>query len=78
MSPQTTKIGPGGPILSHADGCSDELLAQQREHALRGLVGLREHARAGLLQDVQLRELGHLRRHVHVADARSDAVRFSW
>ena len=44
-------------------------LAQQRQDALRGLVGLREHARAGLLQDVELRELGHLRGHVHVADA---------
>ena len=46
------------------------LALEQRQHALRGLVGLREHARAGLLQDVQLRELGHLRRHVHVTDAR--------
>ena len=45
-------------------------LAEQREDALRRLVGLREHARAGLLQDVQLRELRHLRRHVHVADTR--------
>src|SRR3712207_6303542 len=43
-------------------------LAQEREDALRRLVGLREHARAGLLQDPQLREVDHLLGHVHVAD----------
>src|SRR3954471_10397388 len=45
-----------------------EALAQERQNALRGLVGLREHARAGLLQDLELGELDHLRGHVHVAD----------
>src|SRR3954471_9001022 len=45
-----------------------EALAQERENALRGLVGLREHARAGLLQDLELGEVDHLRGHVHVAD----------
>src|SRR3954449_10991887 len=45
-------------------------LAKQRQDRLRRLVGLREHARAGLLQDLRLRELHHLLGHVHVADAR--------
>src|SRR5919109_3692338 len=52
---------PWSPLLCVA-------LAQEREDALRGLVGLREHARAGLLQDLELRELDHLSGHVHVAD----------
>src|SRR4051812_50171957 len=43
-------------------------LAEERENALRGRVGLREHARAGLLQDLELREIDHLAGHVHVAD----------
>src|SRR4051812_37422561 len=43
-------------------------LPQQRQDALRRLVGLREHARAGLLQDLVLGELDHLGSHVHVAD----------
>src|SRR6185503_8533623 len=46
------------------------LLAEQGEDALGRLVGLREHARAGLLQDVELREPRHLSRHVHVTDTR--------
>src|SRR3954469_2672309 len=44
------------------------LAAEQRQDGLRGLVGLREHARAGLLKDLVLRELDHLAGHVHVAD----------
>src|SRR4051794_18999590 len=44
------------------------LAAEERQHGLRGLVGLREHARAGLLKDLVLRELDHLAGHVHVAD----------
>ena len=43
-------------------------LTQQRQDALGRLVGLRQHAGAGLLQDLELRELDHLRRHVRVAD----------
>src|SRR3954471_13479842 len=41
---------------------------QQLEHRLRGLVGLREHGGAGLREDLVLRELDHLRRHVRVTD----------
>src|SRR3954454_4692741 len=41
---------------------------QQHEHRLRGLVGLREHGGAGLREDLVLRELDHLRRHVRVTD----------
>src|SRR3954454_24432815 len=44
------------------------LLLEQGQDRLRGLGGLREHARAGLLEDLVLRALDHLRRHVHVAD----------
>src|SRR6478609_4480697 len=47
---------------------SADLAAQQGKNRLRGLVGLREHARAGLLKDVLLRVVRHLGRHVHVAD----------
>src|SRR3954471_14593473 len=43
-------------------------LAQERQHALRRAVRLSEHARAGLLQDLQLGEVDHLLGHVHVAD----------
>src|ERR671930_1134501 len=52
---------PWSPLLCVA-------LAQEREDALRGLVGLREHARAGLLQDLELGELDHLSGYVHVPD----------
>src|SRR4051812_30310779 len=41
---------------------------EQLEHRLRGLVGLREHGGAGLREDLVLRELDHLRRHVRVTD----------
>ena len=60
-----------GPEPSSSGPCcaSAVALAQERKDALRGLVGLREHARAGLLKDVELGELGHLGGHVHVADA---------
>src|SRR4051812_19712954 len=44
------------------------VLPQQREDRLGRLVGLREHARAGLAEDVELGQLDHLGRHVHVAD----------
>src|SRR5215207_7681482 len=44
------------------------LLAQQRQDALRRLVRLGQHAGAGLLQDLELRERDHLRGHVRVAD----------
>src|SRR5690349_14545842 len=53
--------GPGGKARA---------LAQQREDALGRLVRLGQHRGAGLLQDVELGELRHLGRHVHVADAR--------
>src|SRR3954468_1965412 len=46
-----------------------ERLPEERQHALRRAVRLSEHARAGLLQDLQLREVDHLLGHVHVADA---------
>src|SRR3954451_21998739 len=46
-----------------------ERLPEERQHALRRAVRLSEHARAGLLQDLQLGEIDHLLRHVHVADA---------
>src|SRR3954451_25384511 len=45
-----------------------ERLPEERQHALRRAVRLSEHARAGLLQDLQLGEVDHLLGHVHVAD----------
>src|SRR3954451_24882991 len=45
-----------------------ERLPEERQHALRRAVRLSEHARAGLLQDLQLREVDHLTGHIHVAD----------
>src|SRR3954463_12045756 len=68
---RSRKAGPrtGGPANCKLLTANWSLvLAEQREDALRRLVGLREHARAGLLQDLQLGELHHLRRHVRVAD----------
>src|SRR6478735_5314265 len=44
--------------------------AEEGQHALRGLVGLRQHRRAGLGQDLRAGEAHHLLRHVGVADAR--------
>src|SRR5262249_954257 len=44
------------------------VLAEQLEHGLWRCVRLGEHCRAGLLQDLQLRELRHLRSHVDVLD----------
>jgi len=44
------------------------VLSEQGKNRVRQLVGLRQHARAGLLEDLILRELDHLRRHVDVAD----------
>src|SRR3954469_11984902 len=49
------------------------VLAQEAQHALRGLVGLREHGRAGLREDLVLGQGDHLLRHVHVADPRLGA-----
>ena len=68
MSPTSTKIGPEGPILS---GCGylDAYWRSSERTPCGRLVGLREHARAGLLQDVELGEVRHLLRHVDVADA---------
>src|SRR3954465_13470711 len=43
--------------------------AEELEHRLRGLVGLRQHRDAGLLQDLAPGEGGHLLGHVGVADA---------
>ena len=43
--------------------------AQQRQDALRSLVGLGEHRGAGLRQDLRAGEAHHLLRHVGVADA---------
>src|SRR5215212_1157231 len=58
---------PGAPPT--ADFPVGAYLLQERQHALRGAVGLGEHARPGLLQDLELREVDHLCGHVHVADA---------
>ena len=41
---------------------------EQRQHARRVLVGLREHGLGGLGEDVCLRVGGHFLRHVRVAD----------
>src|SRR4051812_16631435 len=46
------------------------LLTQQRQDVLRQLVGLRQHGRAGLRQDLGLGHLDRLLSHVDVADAR--------
>src|SRR3954469_7148459 len=46
------------------------LLTQQRQDVLRQLVGLRQHRRAGLRQDLGLGHLDRLGGHVDVADAR--------
>src|SRR4051794_2140807 len=54
---------------AHAHRQKRCLLAKERKDSLAALVGLRQHRGAGLLQDVELRELRHLRRHVDVADA---------
>src|SRR3954466_16366209 len=51
-----------------ADLCN-QLLAEERQNALARLVRLRQHRSAGLLQDLELREVDHLLGHVHVADA---------
>ena len=48
-------------------------LLQQPQDVLRGLVGLREHRRAGLLEDLVLGQVDHLLGHVDVADARLGA-----
>src|SRR4051812_2871409 len=44
------------------------LAPQEAEHRLRLLIRLSEHAGAGLLEHLELREVGHFRRHVDVAD----------
>src|SRR5258706_11334968 len=44
------------------------LATQERQHGLRRAVRLREHRGARLIQDLQLREVDHLARHVDVAD----------
>ena len=54
------------------------LLAEQGEDALRGLVGLREHARAGLLQDLSFVNLVISAAMSTSRMRDSDAVRFSW
>src|SRR3954468_15298073 len=54
-------LTPGGPMRP--------VLAEERQNALARLVRLRQHRSAGLLQDLELRELDHLAGHVHVADA---------
>src|SRR3954468_17436626 len=54
-------LTPGGPMRP--------VLAEERQNALARLVRLRQHRSAGLLQDLELREVDHLAGHVHVADA---------
>ena len=41
-------------------------LLQQRQHALRNLVGLGHHGRAGLLQDLGARQVGSFRRKIRI------------
>ena len=48
-----------------------EGLAQQAQHALLALVGLREHRGRRLAQDLRLGERGRFRREVGVLDARA-------
>lgn len=45
------------------------LRLQQAQHVLRHLVGLGQHRRAGLLQDLRAGQLGGFLRVIHVADA---------
>ena len=45
------------------------MLLQQSHHALRALIGLGQHGRARLDQDIVLRKLGAFFRHVHIFDA---------
>src|SRR5262245_54323565 len=54
---------------SLTSGAAVVLAAQEGQHGLRGLVGLRQHGRAGLLEDLVLGEVDHLRGHVDVLDA---------
>ena len=58
----------GPPFMTFCRATS--LLLEQREHLLRGLVGLGEHRLAGLREDRELGVVDHLLRHVHVADTR--------
>src|SRR5689334_2528228 len=44
------------------------LLLEEPKNRLRALIRLSEHRGAGRLQDLQLREVDHLRRHVDVLD----------
>ena len=44
-------------------------LFEQRQHALRNLVGLRHHGGAGLLQDLGAREVGGFLGKVGIHDA---------
>jgi len=62
------RAGPSG-AKSHDGLDAACLLAQQREHALRQLVGLRHHGGAGLLQDLRTRQISCLDGEVGVLDA---------
>ena len=46
-----------------------ELPADEAQHRLRKLVHLRQHRRARLGQDLELREVQHLQAHIRVADS---------
>jgi hypothetical protein len=48
---------------------TDRGLTQQGEHGLRHLVGLRQHRRTGLLQDLRAGHIGHFRRVVRILDS---------
>lgn len=49
--------------------CKRVRSTQQRQHALRQLVGLSNHGGTGLLQDLSAREVGGFHREVGIHDA---------
>src|SRR3954463_11673674 len=60
--------GPDTGAPSRPPDPYEPALAEERQNARAGLVSLRQHRSAGLLQDLELREVDHLGGHVHVAD----------
>src|SRR4051794_11459607 len=70
-NPSEVMCGPATPTRFMGAGVRAVVpgLAEERKNALASLVRLRQHRSAGLLQDLELRELDHLSGHVHVANA---------
>src|SRR5581483_4792986 len=65
--PKTPKGGaPWGAPPSRVDDRGETRLLQELEDTGSELVGLREHRRAGLRENLFLREVRHFRRHVDV------------